>query len=120
MAKKPSKKAVKVVVEAPAVEAPAVEAPAVEAPAVLTKRNRVPTTATLVRTDKKLSDRSDHTKAAWAVVEAALPATATELVAALEAAGFDDKTKAKLVSFSAYLSYMIRRKAIAPEVKPEV
>jgi hypothetical protein len=101
------------------VPAPAavVEAAVELAPVVLTKRNRVPTSTVLVRTDKKLSDRSDHTKLAWAVVEATLPATASALIEALEAAKFDEKTKAKLVSFSAYISYMIRRKALAPKAE---
>jgi len=83
--------------------------------AKLTKRNATPTTAVLIRTDKTPKDRAPHTKAAWAVLEAALPATAAELIAALEEAKFDEVTKTKLVSFPAYISYMIRRKALAPK-----
>ena len=105
-------------VAVPEVVAPVAEvaAPEVAAPvAKLTKRNSTPTNAVLVQTDKAPRDRTDHTKAAWEVVSKALPATATELVAALEAAKFDDHTKAKLVSFAAYLSYMIRRGMLAPK-----
>ncbi|MCJ7432760.1 MAG: hypothetical protein MUO77_04665 [Anaerolineales bacterium] len=102
-----------------AVTVPAV-VEAVTVPAVLTRRNRVATTAVLVRTEKKVGDRAEHTKLAWDVVAAALPATATELIAALEAAGFDATTRLKLVSFSAYLSYMIRRGALAEAPKVEV
>ena len=82
-------------------------------PAVLTKRNRVPTNTVLDYTGKKMSDRADHNKAAWDVVTATLPATATELVAALEAAKLPEATQKKLVSFAAYLSYMVRRGALA-------
>jgi len=110
MAKK-AKAVVKTEVVAVEVVAP-VEA--VVAP-VLTKRNRVPTAAVLVGTGKAPRDRADHTKLAWDVVAKALPATAAELIAALEAAEFDATTKAKLVSFAAYISYMIRRKALAVE-----
>ena len=110
-------KAVKTAVVA--VKAPVVEvvAPVVEVAQVLTKRNRVPTTVTLVSTGKTPRDRANHTKLAWEVVAKALPATAKALVEALEAAEFDATTKAKLVSFEAYISYMIRRKALAPEAE---
>lgn len=121
MAKKQKQAAAVQVAAAIAAAAPdvVVDAAQVEvAPAVLTKRNRIPTSAVLDYTGKKVSDRADHNKTAWDVVAAALPATATELVAALEAAKLPEATQKKLVSFSAYLSYMIRRGALA-EVKAE-
>ena len=108
MAKK-AKAVVAVEVAAPV----AVVAPVEVVAPVLTKRNRVPTAAVLVSTGKAPRDRAEHTKLAWDVVAKALPATAAELIAALEAAEFDATTKAKLVSFAAYISYMIRRKALA-------
>lgn len=120
MAKKHGKKAEVVdAVAVPEVVAPVEQveaAPAAPAPAAkLTKRNATPVNTVLVQTNKVPRDRTDHTKAAWDVVSKALPATATELVAALEAAKFDDHTKAKLVSFAAYLSYMVRRGMLAPK-----
>lgn len=94
----------------------AVGVEAAEAPAAnLTKRNRVPVSAVLVRTEKAPKDRADHTKLAWEVVEKALPATAAEVLKALEAAAFDETTKRKLVSYPAYLSYVIRRGLVAPK-----
>ena len=109
------KSVVAVVADAIAAAVPAV---VVDAP-VLTKRNRVPTSAVLDYTGKKVSDRADHNKLAWDVVAAALPATATELVAALEAAKLPEATQKKLVSFAAYLSYMVRRGALAVKVEGE-
>ena len=113
-----SKKSVKKVSPMLAAQPTVVEAaPVVEAaaPAVLTKRNRVPTSAVLVYTGKKMSDRAEHTKLAWDVVAKILPATAAQLVAELDAAALDPATQKKLVSFSAYISYMIRRGALAPK-----
>ena len=114
MAKKLAKVVKPTVAEAPKAEA--VVTPDVEmAAAPLTKRNRTPSNVQLVRTDKAPKDRADHNKAAWDVISKALPATATELIAALEAAKLPDAAKVKLVSFPAYISYMIRRKALAPK-----
>ena len=117
-----AKSAVAVVADAIAAAVPAVVVDAAQVevtPAVLTKRNRVPTSAVLDYTGKKVSDRADHNKVAWDVVAAALPATATELVAALEAAKLPEATQKKLVSFAAYLSYMVRRGALAVKVEGE-
>lgn len=93
------------------------KAVAAEVVAVLTKRNRVPTTAVLEYTGKKISDRADHNKRAWEVLAKVLPATAAQLVAELDAAGLDAADQKKLVSFSAYVSYMIRRGALAPKAE---
>jgi len=103
--------------EVEVVAAPAVEV--VAAPAVLTKRNRVPTTVTLVKTDKAPKDRADHNKAAWDVVVGALPATAAVIVAALAEAVKAGTVPAKIMP-TVYLSYMLRRGALAEAPKVEV
>ena len=94
-------------VAAPVAEVAAPKVAAPEAAKPLTKRNRVPATAMLVQTDKVPKDRAEQNKAAWDVVVAALPATATVLIKALEGA------KVPKIVPSIYLSYMIRRGALA-------
>ena len=116
-----AKSAVAVVADAIAAAVPAVVVDAAQvevAPAVLTKRNRVSTSAVLDYTGKKVSDRADHNKVAWDVVAAALPATATVIVAALEAAVKAGTVPAKVMP-TTYLSYMVRRGALAVKVEGE-
>src|SRR4051812_47731436 len=82
-------------------------APVVMAPVAnqtnLTKRNQTSLNAVLVATQKPNRSRAAHVTAAWAAVQAALPATAVQL-AALPALQHP-----QCVSPTAFLSYMQRR-----------
>ena len=91
-----------------------VKTQAAEVVAVLTKRNRVPTAAVLEYTGKKISDRAKHNKLAWEVLAKVLPATASVLVAELERAITAKEVPAK-IGPSVYVSYMMRRGALAPK-----
>lgn len=83
---------------------------------VLTKRNRVATSAVLEYTGKKISDRAEHNRLAWDVLAKVLPATAAVLVAELDRA-IKAKEVPEKIGPSVYVSYMMRRGALAAKAE---
>ena len=81
----------------------------------LTRRARMASDVVLDVTDKPAKDRTPHTKWTWEVFTATLPATAAELVKALETAEVDEAIRTKCGNLNSHVSYYIRRKLLAPK-----